>query len=327
MKYIHIYYLTATLFIGWVGCSQSKKDFDATGNFEADEIIVSAEQTGKILQLDIDEGQTLAANTTVGQIDVSALNIQREQSEASEQAIGQKVNDAAPQVAILQSQIATQKAQIATLQQQMEVQNKEVTRVQNLVKANAVPQKQLDDIMGQRAVLQKQIDAAHEQINVLQAQIAAAKANVSIQNKAILSEMNPAQKRVASIDDQIKRGKIINMVSGTVVAQYAHAGEFAAIGKPLYKIADLSKITLRAYVTGNQLPKIKLNQQVTVRTDEGNGGFKQTAGTITWISSKAEFTPKTIQTKEERANTVYAIKVAVKNDGTYKIGMYGELKL
>lgn len=314
------------LLISLFACNKDQNTFDASGAFEAEEVIVSAEQTGKILSLNVEEGQELESNVVVGQIDVAALNVQKEQTQASVNAIGQKVNNSAPQVNILQSQIKTQKAQIQVLNQQLEVLNKEVARTQNLVKADAATPKQLDDLMGQKSILEKQIAAAQDQIGVLNEQIAAAKANVSIQNRGVLSEVTPMQKRISILDEQIGRGQIKNIVAGTVLTKYASAGEFASMGKALYKIADLSVLTLRAYITGNQLPLIKLNQKVKVLTDDGKGGFKETTGQITWINDKAEFTPKTIQTKDERANMVYAIKVKVTNDGTYKIGMYGEIK-
>lgn len=315
-----------SIFLFLISCQKQKDQFDATGTFEADEIIVAAEQTGKIISLNINEGQELQANTIVGQIDINGLKLQKEQIAASIDAIKQKTNSAEPQIKIYQSQIETQKAQIATLNQQAAVLNKEVNRMQNLVNAEAAPRKQLDDLTGQYAILQKQITAAQEQIEVLNAQIKAVKQNIATQNSGILSEVNPTQKRIEVIDEQISKGTIKNMMAGTILTKYANVGEFTSMGKPLYKIADLSTITLRAYITGNQLPLIKLNQKVTINTDDGKGGYKTTEGTITWISNKAEFTPKTIQTKDERANLVYAIKVAVKNDGYYKIGMYGQVK-
>jgi len=327
MKSIVTIVTVSVMLIAAASCNNNKNTFDATGSFEAEEVVVSAEQSGKIIQFNIEEGQVLNSNVIIGQIDVTALNIQKEQTKASVNAISEKVNNAAPQVDILQSQIITQKAQIQTLKQQLAVLIKEVTRTQNLVNADAATQKQLDDLTGQQSILQKQIAAAQEQIGVLNSQITSARANVNIQNRGILSELNPTKKRMDILDEQISRGQIKNLYAGTVLTKYAMAGEYTSIGKPLYKIADLSTITLRTYITGNQLPNVKLNQKVKVHTDDGKGGFKETEGIITWINDKAEFTPKTIQTKDERANLVYAIKVKVKNDGTYKIGMYGEIKL
>lgn len=321
-KLISIFALTIPF---WISCKNKQVQFDASGTFEAEEIIVSAEQSGKILTLNIAEGQELQAESIIGQIDVTGLNIQKEQAKASVKAIRNKTSSASPQIGILVSQISTQKAQIATLNQQLIVLNKEINRTQNLVHADAVPQKQLDDLTGQKSILNKQIEAAQDQVNVINAQIEAAKENVDIQNRTILSEVDPTEKRVAILDEQIGRGVIKNLYAGTILTKYANAGEYTTMGKPLYKIANLNTIILRVYVTGNQLPKITLNQKVKVNTDDGNGGYKMTEGVITWISSKSEFTPKTIQTKDERANLVYAVKINVKNDGYLKIGMYGEI--
>lgn len=308
-------------------CTKTEKNYDASGSFEAIERIISAEATGKILTLNIEEGKLLKAGDTIGRIDVSNLSLQSKQIEASIDAISKKTNDATPQIEILNAQLKTQQGQTATIQQQIKNLEKEINRFQNLVNANAVPQKQLDDLLGQKLVFQKQLDASQIQSDVITAQIDATKKNVNIQNRAVLSEIEPNQKRLELIKKQMTDGFIISQHNGTVTTQIAYDGEFTSTGRPLYKIADLSQITLRAYIDGNQLPKIKLNQEVNVQTDDGNGGFKKNKGKITWISSKAEFTPKTIQTKDERANLVYAIKVKVPNDGTYKIGMYGEIKL
>ena len=307
-------------------CDSAEKEYDASGSFEAIERTISAEATGKIITLNIEEGQLLKAGDVIGQIDVSNLTIQSQQVQSSIMAINKKTNTATSQIIVLQSQLKSQESQVATLQQQVDNLDKEISRFQNLVNANAIPQKQLDDLIGQKLVLQKSLDAMKTQSGVILAQIDAAKANVLTQNRAILSEVEPNKKRLELIQKQIKDGIIVNEFDGTVTTQIAYDGEFTSVGRPLYRIADLSRITLRVYVSGNQLPQIKLNQEVTVKTDDGNGGFKETIGTINWISSKAEFTPKTIQTKDERANLVYAIKVNVQNNGTYKIGMYGEVE-
>lgn len=316
--------VVATLLL--TSCGNSEKGYDASGSFEAIERTISAEATGKINSLEIEEGQLLKAGEVIGNIDVSNLTIQSEQVQSSIQAINKKTNSAASQIVVLQSQLITQESNASTLQQQLTNLDKEVKRFQNLVKANAVPQKQLDDLVGQKLVLQKQLAATETQSGVINAQIDAARTNVNTQNRAVLSEIEPNKKRLKFIEKQIKDGVIVNEYNGTVTTKIAYDGEFTSIGRPLYRIADLSNINLRVYVSGNQLPQIKLNQEVTVRTDDGNDGFTKTKGIISWISSKAEFTPKTIQTKDERANLVYAIKVKVQNDGTYKMGMYGDIK-
>lgn len=323
-----IYITQAVVFsLIFLACHNSEKDYDASGSFEAIERTISAEATGKIQSLNIKEGQKLKAGQIIGSIEVKGLSLQSEQIQAGIDAIYKKTNSATAQVAVLESQLRTQESQVQTLQQQIANLEKEITRFQNLVNANAVPQKQLDDLIGQKLVLQKQLNAAKTQKDVTKSQIQATKDNVSTQNRAILSEIEPNKKKLALIEQQIKDGTIINEFDGTVTTQIAYDGEFTSIGRPLYRIADLSNIILRVYITGNQLPQVKLNQEVIVRTDDGNDGFKETTGVISWISSKAEFTPKTIQTKDERANLVYAVKVEVENDGSYKMGMYGEIKL
>ena len=308
-------------------CAGTEETMDASGSFEAEERVISAEATGKILRLNIEEGQALKAGETVGQIDVENLRLQAEQVSASMEALHKKANDAGPQVAVLEAQLAAHSRQMASLSKQLEVVDKEVARFKTLVASDAATQKQLDDLTGQKAVLEKQWSAAESQAEVIKAQIRAAKAGVQIQNTGILSEELPAQKRLELIEKQMLDGAVLNQYAGTVLAQYAREGEFTAIGKPLYKIADLSEIYLRAYITGDQLPQVKLGQEMKVLTDDGQGGYHETTGTISWISDKAEFTPKTIQTKAERANMVYAVKVKVKNEeGRYKIGMYGGVK-
>ena len=243
------------------------------------------------------------------------------------EALTQKSNDPMPQVNVLNEQIATQRNQIAVQKQQLIVLQKEQKRLENLVKADAATPKQLDDLNGQIDILRKQIEASESSISIFEKQILAQKAGVSIQNRGILSEKAPLEKRVKQLDEQISRAKIANPIDGTVLSKYAEAGEITMAGKALYKIADMSEMTLRAYISGSQLSQVKINQMVKVMIDDGKDKYREIQGTVTWISDKAEFTPKTIQTKDERANLVYAIKIKVKNDGFLKIGMFGEIKL
>lgn len=324
MKSISNYILPLVTVI-FSACGNSDKNYDATGTFEADEIIVSAEANGKILRLHVEEGSLLSKDSVVGNIDPSAIELQKEQAAASVNALDEKKNDAAPQVSILQSQMVTQAKQIAVQEEQLKTLLKEQQRYKNLVAADASPVKQLDDITGQVNILQQQITASKSQLTVLQSQVDAQRRSVAIQNKGVLSEKDPMEKRVAQIQDQLNKTKIINPVNGTVLIKYADANEYTNTGKAIYKIADLSEMKLRAYITGDQLAQVKLNQTVKVLVDDGKGKYRELTGTVTWLSDKAEFTPKTIQTKEERANLVYAIKVSVKNDGYLKIGMYGEV--
>lgn len=310
MKNLFILLLTA---IAVSACNNGKIKPDASGTFEADEVIVSSEIPGKVLAFNVDEGMTLQKDSVVGTIDAVNIELQKQQVAASIEALSQRTADVMPQVKLLQDQLVVQQSQLKTLE-------RERARTENLVKQDAATSKQLDDINAQIDVLNKQVAVTQQQINVQ-------RNNISTQNRGILSESAPLQKRVAQLDDQLQRANITNPITGTVLSKYVEAGEVVSIGKALYKIADLSTITLRAYVTGDILPNIKLGQQVTVLIDSTKHSYKEYPGTITWISDKAEFTPKTIQTKEERANLVYAIKVKVKNDGFLKIGMYGELKL
>lgn len=294
-------------------CNGNKSASDATGTFEVDEVIVSSELTGKILSFEVQEGAAIAKDKAVGVIDAENLNLQKEQVQASIEALSQKTADLAPQVKLLEDQLKVQESQMENLQH-------EKVRLDNLVKSDAATAKQMDDMNAQIDVVKKQMQVTRQQIQVQ-------RSNINTQNRGILSEGKPLQKRVAQLDDQLKRASILNPVNGTVIEKYAEAGEMTATGKALYKIADLSVMTLRAYVTGSQLPQIKLGQTVKVLIDDADNKYRELSGTITWISDKAEFTPKTIQTREERANLVYAIKVQVKNsDGLLKIGMYGEIK-
>ena len=293
-------------------CANDKTKFDATGNFEASEVIVSSEIGGKILTLTIKEGDTASANSIVGTVDAANINLQKEQIEASAAALNEKTADAAPNVQLLKNQLEVQQSQLANLQYEQK-------RIENLLKQDAATGKQLDDINAQIDIVKKQMAVTRQQINV---QLS----NTSLQNRTVLSEKKPLEKRAAQLQDQLQRANIINPISGTILTKYAEAGKVTTPGKALYKIADLSTMKLRAYVTGSQLPLIKLGQMVKVFIDNASGGYTELPGTITWISEKAEFTPKTIQTKEERANLVYAVKMDVRNNGYVKIGMYGEVK-
>ena len=293
-------------------CNRDNKKTDATGSFEADEIIVSAETTGKIMSFQIEEGEQLDSNTIVGKIDKESIQLQMEQIQASIEALSEKTADAGPQVRVLQGQLAVQK-------QQLEGFLKDQERIHNLYKADAATGKQLDDINNQISALRRQMEVTRRQIAVQQN-------TVYTQNRGILSEKKPLAKKVEQLNEQLSDADIINPVSGTVLIKYAQAGEMVAAGKPLYKIANLAELNLRAYLTGDQFSKLKLGDTVKVKVDYGKEDYKEYDGVVTWISGKAEFTPKTIQTKEERANLVYASKIKVKNDGFLKIGMYGEVE-
>ena len=311
--------------IGILSCGKNKNAYDATGVFEANEKIISAEATGKITELSIEEGDQVNANQLVGKIDGSNLDIQKAQIESTIDAVAKKQNDAQPQINILTDQIKVQQEQIKTLQVQYATLEKEKARTERLIKADAAPTKQLDDIVAQMNVIKQQIQTADSQIDLVKTQINAQKSMVNIQNRGILSEQKPLKDKANQVDDFLKKCQIINPIKGTVLVKYAEKDEITTVGKAIYKLGDLENMILRAYITDSQLGSVKLGQTIKVFVGP-SGGEKEYSGKITWISDKAEFTPKTIQTKEERANLVYAIKVAVKNDGFLKIGMYGDVR-
>jgi HlyD family secretion protein len=295
-----------------ISCGRNQNKFDASGTFEADEVIVSASANGRILSLDIDEGSVVARDSIVGLVDPTDLSLQKQQVQASIDALNEKTSDVTPQVKMLEDQLKVQQTQLDNLLH-------ERARIENLVKEDAATKKQLDDI-------NFQIESAKKQMNVTLQQMNVQRNNVATQNRGILSESKPLQKKAEQLQELLNKTNIRNPINGTVITKYAETGEITSNGKPLYKIADLSTLNLRAYVTGDQLPQIKLGQPVTVLIDSGANDYRKLPGAITWISDKAEFTPKTIQTKDERANLVYAMKIKVKNDGYLKIGMYGEVK-
>ena len=326
MKTQYKIYFCSVFIMGLNACNADKNEFDATGVFEAEEVIVSAESSGKLLSFKLSEGDDLKMGQEIGQIDCQNIDLQKAQVQASISSLKLKENDSNPQIQILLKQIQGQKAGLNTQKEQLRVLEKERKRIQNLVEAEAVPTKQLDDIVGQIDVLKKQMDGTETQMEVLSQQISSQKEQVNIQNRGILSESQPLQVRVAQIEEQLGHCSVINPVDGTVLVKYAEAQEVTGSGKPLYKIANLNTMTLRAYIAGTQLGQVKVNQPVKVFIDNGKDSYKEMTGTISWISSKSEFTPKTIQTKDERVNLVYATKIKVKNDGFLKIGMYGEVK-
>lgn len=311
MKYINLFFTIISIaFLS--ACSSNQLKYDAAGIFEADEVIVSSELPGKILDFKVNEGNLIQKGSAVAIIDALPISLQQEQLKASVKALSQKTQNVAPQIKLLNDQIAVQTTLLSNLQHERD-------RIETLLKADAATAKQLDDI-------NFQIESVKKQIAVTQQQIAVQINNVQTQNRAILSETNPLEKQIAQLKDKEKRSTIINPINGTILTKYAMEGEITSAGKAMYKIADLSSLILRTYISGTQLSQIKIGQNVKVFIDEGDKKYKNYTGTITMVSDKAEFTPKTIQTKDERANLVYAIKVLVKNDGYLKIGMYGEIQ-
>ena len=321
-------------------CGKDKQDYDATGTFEATEITVSAESAGQLKTFNISEGQVLNNGVTVGQIDARQLTLKRNQLATNNEQLaathGQldanKRQLAANKQATSSRQLDLKK-QVAAIRQQIVNQQRERQRFTELLKDGAVARKQVDDIDYQLQVLKKQLAATEEQI-------ASQNAALADQNKGITAQMEgiDAQQAVvnaqqagvrsqqAQIDDQIAHTFIKSPITGMVLEKYAEAGEFVAVGKPLFKVANMKRMFIRAYITSEQLKNIRLGQKVKVMADYGKGQKKAYNGVITWISSRSEFTPKTIVTDDERADLVYAIKIQFQNDGYVKIGMYGEVK-
>jgi HlyD family secretion protein len=281
-----------------ISCNQKASDYDATGSFEATEVIVSSQANGRILEFKLNEGVNLQEGQIVGYIDSTQLYLQKMSLLTNAKGVIAQQPDI--------------KAQTAALKDQINILNREKARFENLIAANAANQKQLDDIESQLAVVKSQLSALTSTLQKNSANITAQSSALDIQ--------------IAQIDDQLQKTLIASPISGVVLNKYAEEGELATVGTPLFKIAETGVMYLRAYVTNNQLAQIKLNDLVTVSVDDGNGAMKSYSGTISWISDKSEFTPKTIQTKNERSNLVYALKIAVSNDGFLKIGMYGEVK-
>ena len=279
-------------------CGNSDKEYDATGVFEATEVTVAAEQSGALMMFDVNEGDEIALGKEVGLIDTTQIWLKIQQAGATK--------------AVYQSQKPDMEKQIAATRQQLVKARQDQQRYKELVADGAAPSKLLDDATNQVQVLQKQLDA---QISSLNTQLS-----------TLNSQVSTVDVQVSQLMDQLQKCHITTPIKGTVLEKYVERGEFVAVGKPLFKMADTQQMFIRAYVTSAQLKDIKIGQKVKVFADYGDGQKKEYEGTVSWISSRSEFTPKTIQTDDERADLVYAIKVAIKNDGYVKIGMYGEVK-
>ncbi|WP_321519035.1 HlyD family efflux transporter periplasmic adaptor subunit [uncultured Bacteroides sp.] len=278
-------------------CGSRDGKYDATGTFEATEVVVSSEASGKLMEFNVTEGQLLEHGTQVGYVDTVQLYLKKLQLQANTTAVRSRKQDVNKQIAAIKQQIATQE--------------REKNRWENLVKSNAANQKQVDDINAQIAFLQKQL--------------AAQTSTLENSNASVTGESSALEIQIAQLEDQLQKCHISSPIKGTVLSKYAEQGELAVPGKALFKVADTENLFLRAYVTSDQLSKIKIGQSVKVFADFGADNVKEYPGTVSWISNKSEFTPKGIQTKDERANLVYAVKIAVKNRGEIKIGMYGEV--
>lgn len=279
-------------------CGTKEKEYDATGTFEATEVTVSAEQNGRLLQFDVVEGDHLKAGQQVALIDTVQLYLRARQMGATRQVYATQRPDAPKQIAATREQLAKAK--------------QEAARYSALVKDGAANQKLLDD--------------AKSQVLVLERQLAALQSSLNNSTQSLNAQMSTTDIQRSQVLDQLQKCHVLSPITGTVLEKYTELGEFATTGRPLFKLADTDNMFLRAYVTSRQLKDVKVGQQVKVFADYGDGERKEYNGKVTWISSRAEFTPKTILTDDERADLVYAVKIAVKNDGYIKIGMYGEVK-
>ena len=290
--------ILANVALMMAACGGNEKEYDATGTFEATETTVFAEQSGALLTFSVNEGDSIEANKEVGLIDTTQVWLKIQQLGATKE--------------VYQSQKPDMEAQIAATRQQLAKAQQEELRYRELVADGAAPSKMLDD--------------ASSQVKVLQKQLAAQQSALSTSTRSLDKQMAATDVQVSQLRDQLRKCQIVTPTKGTVLEKYVERGEFVAIGKPLFKMADTHDMFLRAYVTSAQLQNIKLGQKVKVFADYGDGQRREYDGTISWISSRSEFTPKTILTDDERADLVYAVKVAIKNDGFVKIGMYGEVK-
>ncbi|MBR6464880.1 MAG: efflux RND transporter periplasmic adaptor subunit [Bacteroidales bacterium] len=279
-------------------CGNNDVNYDASGVFETTEIIVSARGTGEIKQLSIEEGQQVKANEPLGFLDMTQLELKKSQLQSGRRAATSRKLDTS-------SQLASIRQQISNLQT-------EKARFEALLKDGAATQRQVDEIGYQISVLQKQMTAVNEQ--------------VSTANSSIDGQSAGFDSQIGQVEDQMRQAVIFSPIDGVILSKYAEQGEFASPGRALFKVADVSKMKLRAYITADLLTNVTVGQRVTVYADQGAKGRKAYEGTVSWISSEAEFTPKTIQTRDERSNLVYAVKINVANDGLIKRGMYGDVK-
>ncbi|GET29389.1 membrane protein [Prolixibacter sp. SD074] len=292
MKRKYLFAFAAGLML--MGCNRNNKMSDAYGNFEVDDVIVSSEVSGKLLQFNLSEGDQLNTGVQVGLVDTTQLYLKKEQLEAQKTSI--------------QSKMASIQTQIAVIKQQRANVEVDKNRVARMLADSAATQKQMDDINGQIDVFDKQIT------------------NVRTQKVSLSKEIDVVNAQIAQVEDQLGKCHITAPISGTVLEKYKEMGELVTPGQSLFKIADLSYLNLKIYISGAQLTHIKLGQKVTVLIDNSKTSDTKLTGIITWISSEAEFTPKIIQTKEERVKLVYAVKVKVPNDGSLKVGMPGEVR-
>ena len=307
-------------------CGNKEKEFDATGTFEATEVTVSAKSSGEIKQLTVDEGQQVGNGAVVGAIDAVQLRLKKQQLEATRSQLSANKRQLASSRNANDSRTLDLEKQLAAIRQQIANAQRERQRFSELVSDGAVPRKQLDDINYQIKVLEKQLAATNDQISSNNASLKNQSAGIGAQMDGVDAQGAGLEAQIRQIDDQIANTSIAAPITGTVLEKYVESGEFVTAGKPLFKIADTRNMFIRAYVTSAQLQNIRIGQKAKVFADFGNGQQREYEGRVSWISSQSEFTPKTILTDDERADLVYAVKVAIRKDGLAKIGMYGKVK-
>ncbi len=318
--------ITAGIALLLGSCGNSEKAYDATGTFEATEVTVSAKATGELVSFDVTEGKTLNADQQVGSIDAKKLILQSQQLETTSDGLSADRAALEANRAATDSKILDSERQIAVIRQQISNAKRERQRFEELVRDGAAPRKQVDDIDQQIRVLERQLAATREQLRSANESLRQQSRGLEAQKKSIDAKRAGIGVQREQVNENINDTRITAPIRGTVLEKYAERGEFVNIGKPLFKIADVERMYLRAYVTSGQLASVKVGQEVTVFADFGKDNRKAYKGTVSWISDRSEFTPKTILTDDERADLVYAVKILVKNDGVIKIGMYGEVK-
>ena len=321
-----IFMASVSLMVMLAACSKKEKAYDATGTFEATEVTISAKATGELKSFDITEGQTIEGGAQVGRIDTYQLELKKQQLETQRGQLAASKRQMSSNRSATNSQQLELNKQLSSIQQQIANAQRERQRYTELVKDGAVPRKQLDDIDNQIKVLNRQMEATRDQIRSNNAALAEQGKGISAQMDGIDAQVAGIDAQKRQLDDQIANADIVAHYKGTLLEKYVEKGEYVTTGKPLFKMADVETMYIRVYVTSAQLQSIKVGQQCKVFADYGNGQRKEYAGTVTWISSRSEFTPKTILTDDERADLVYAVKIAIKNDGYVKIRMYGEVK-
>lgn len=315
------------LALALTACGSGEKEFDATGTFEATEVTVSAKASGELRSFSIVEGQDVEKDMVLGGIDVTQLRLKKDELSTAYSQLGANQRQLDAIKSVNSSRQLDLEKQVGVIKQQIANARRERQRYSELVADGAVPRKQLDEIDYQIKVLEKQLAATVDQLTATNSSLDNQNLATDAQIGGIDAQRRGIEAQQAQIDDQISNATVKSPIAGTVLEKYVEQGEFVTTGKPLFKVADTRNMFLRAYITSAQLEKIKLGQKVTVMSDYGDNKGKSYEGTVAWISERSEFTPKTIQTDDERADMVYAVKIAVRNDGLLKIGMYGKVKL